>query len=383
LVWFLACSLAGAHGTASEIRPPKPLDRSDRLQTNGRDIVDGRGTAVSLRGVNIGGWLVTEGWMCGQTDDNGRGAIEQLEARFGAEKAARLIAAWQDHWFTSRDLDLIQSWGFNLIRVPFSHRTLLDAEGNWRRRPDGTIDFSRMDWVVDEAGRRGIYVIFDLHVWPRQLEQGQYGLPSRWSDEGKVVREQMRKLWSEVARHYKDNGIIAGFDVINEPEGSPWNAPHHAFHDAIREQDPDRMVIVEWSGYSNTPKEFPRNTVYSDHYAFKDAASLEKYLGTLRDHPDVKVPVFLGEAAQTTVDSLQGGLQHRLDSESSGVVPQVHRHGLLARRLLDQSTVSVGEVAMTCGFYDQSHFTKAFMPHAGLPPQAYRQRSVAQAARGQ
>jgi transcriptional regulator GlxA family with amidase domain len=32
------------------------------------------------------------------------------------------------------------------------------------------------------------------------------------------------------------------------------------------------------------------------------------------------------------------------------VVPQVHRQGLLARRLLDQSTVSVGEVAMTCGF---------------------------------
>jgi transcriptional regulator GlxA family with amidase domain len=51
--------------------------------------------------------------------------------------------------------------------------------------------------------------------------------------------------------------------------------------------------------------------------------------------------------------------------------------------MLDQSTVSVGEVAMTCGFYDQSHFTKAFKAHTGLPPQAYRQRSVAQAARGE
>ncbi len=282
-------------GDAAETKSGTPPGGHGVLRTKGKDIVDRHGTVVTLRGVNVGGWLVTEGWMCGQTDDKGRGALEQLEARFGSDKASRLMDAWQNHWFTEKDLDLIQSWGFNLIRVPFSYRTLQDAEGTWKRQPDGTIDFSRMDWVVHEAGRRGIYVIFDLHVWPRQLEQGKYGLPSRWSDEGKAVRERMQKLWAEVAKHYKGNGIIAGFDVINEPEGSPWNAPHHAFHDAIREQDPDRMVIVEWSGYSNTPKEFPKNTVYSDHYAFKDANSLEKYLGSLRVHPEVKVPVFLGE----------------------------------------------------------------------------------------
>jgi len=27
------------------------------------------------------------------------------------------------------------------------------------------------------------------------------------------------------------------------------------------------------------------------------------------------------------------------------------------------------------GFYDQSHFTKAFKAHTGLPPQAYRRRA--------
>lgn len=221
-------------------------------------------------------------------------ALERLESRFGVEKAAALMDAWQDHWFTAKDLDLIRSWGFNLVRVPFSYRTLQDARGDWKRIPDGAIDFSRMDWGVREAGARGIYVIFDLHVWPRQLEKGQYDLPSRWSDDGKVVREQMRKLWSEVARHYKGNGTVAGFGVINEPEGSPWNAPHRAFHDAIREQDLGPMVIVEWSGYDNTPKELPMNMVYSDHDAFKDVDSLEKYRGALGEHADVKVSLFLG-----------------------------------------------------------------------------------------
>lgn len=45
-----------------------------------------------------------------------------------------------------------------------------------------------------------------------------------------------------------------------------------------------------------------------------------------------------------------------------------------ARRMLERSTATVGEVAPTCGFYDQIHFTKAFKAHTGLPPRPYRRR---------
>jgi len=243
--------------------------------------------------------------MCGQTDSRERGALEQLERRFGPEKAATLMNAWYEHWFTARDLDLIQSWGFNVIRVPFGYRNLQDARGNWKRDVRGRIDFSRMDWVAAEAGKRGIYVIFDLHEWPGQLEKDNYGLPSRWTQEGKAVRAGMALLWGEVARHFKGNAAVAAFDVINEPEGSPGNAPQHAFADAIWAQDPQRMIIVETTGYANMADEFPKNTVYSDHYAFKDQVSFERFRGTLRDHPEVRVPLFLGEmkAGQDTAES--------------------------------------------------------------------------------
>jgi len=292
-----------------------PLGKEDYLQAKGKQIVNRRGEAVVLQGVNIGGWLVTEGWMCGQSDDAGRGALEQLEARFGPDKAAVLMDAWRDNWFTVRDLDLIQSWGFNVIRVPFGWRNLQDAGGQWLRDRSGRIDFSRMDWVVAEAARRRIYVVFDLHIWPKQFEKGSYGLPSRWSEEGKAVRARMAALWSEVAEHFKGNGAVAGFDVINEPEGSPWNAPHHAFSDAIRARDPERMVIVEWCGYEKMPKEFPSNVVYSDHYAFKDGPGFTTYRDSLAKHPDVQAPVFLGEmkagqdnagAARWMADAMNG-----------------------------------------------------------------------------
>jgi transcriptional regulator GlxA family with amidase domain len=48
---------------------------------------------------------------------------------------------------------------------------------------------------------------------------------------------------------------------------------------------------------------------------------------------------------------------------------------LVARQMLERSAATVGEVAVACGFYDQSHFTKAFKAHTGLPRHAYRRRT--------
>ena len=274
--------------------------------------MDGAGKTVQLRGVNIGGWLVTEGWMCGQSDDGGRGALEQLEKRFGSEKAATLMNAWYDHWFTAKDLDTLKSYGFNVIRVPFGWRNLQDADGNWKRDAHGSIDFSRLDWVVKEAAKRGIYVVFDLHVWPRQLEKDGYGLPSRWSADGIAVRAKMADLWGVVARHYKGNGQIAAFDVINEPEGSPYDAPHHAFYDAIRAQDSERMIVEEWVSYPNTPQENWTNVVWSDHYPGKKETGTPEERLTAYDvdagisaHPEVQCPIFMGEikSPQDTTES--------------------------------------------------------------------------------
>lgn len=286
--------------TATPTPTPIPLTSDDYLHVEGALLKTRLGKTVQLKGVNIGGWLVTEAWMNGQVDSymNGRAALEQLEVRFGVSQAATLMKAWQDNWFTSYDLDIIRSWGFNCIRVPFSWRNLQDANGNWTLKPDGSIDFGKLDWVVQEAGKRGIYVVLDFHYWPRQQESGNYGLPSRWTTDGGIVRSQMAAIWTEVAKHFKGNGAIAGFDVINEPEGSPWNAPHHAGQDAIMAQDPERVVIFEWSGYNNTFPEFAaggnKSVMYSDHYEFNDQASFDGYKASIDAGP-VKVPLFLGE----------------------------------------------------------------------------------------
>jgi endoglucanase len=281
----------GANPSTTKPLPP--------LHAQARDIRDASNHTVHLRGVNIGGWLVTEAWMCGQTDDGKRHALEQLEARFGPAKAAALMNAWQDNWFTAKDLDLIQSYGFNVIRVPFHYRTLQDAQGNWKRDTGKrNIDFARMDWIVTEAAKRGIYVIFDLHVWP-----GEYGGPSRRTPEGKAIRDKMALLWAEVARHYRGVSTIAAFDVINEPEGSPGNVVHHAFYDAIRSQDPQRMIVLETLSYAGMKTERWQNIVWSAHYpenAAKEGTAAERLAQfdakeKISATPAVQVPIFIGE----------------------------------------------------------------------------------------
>lgn len=47
---------------------------------------------------------------------------------------------------------------------------------------------------------------------------------------------------------------------------------------------------------------------------------------------------------------------------------------LMARRQLEDTSAPVGQIALDCGFYDQSHFTRAFRASTGLAPLAYRQR---------
>ncbi len=55
---------------------------------------------------------------------------------------------------------------------------------------------------------------------------------------------------------------------------------------------------------------------------------------------------------------------------------------LAARHRLEVSRVPVGEIALECGFYDQSYFTKCFKSALGINPLEYRRRFGTQAAQG-
>jgi aryl-phospho-beta-D-glucosidase BglC (GH1 family) len=222
----------------------------DFIRAKGHRLVDRSGDPVHLRGVNIGGWLLFEPWMCpmdssGLKDDHS--AREVLAERFGNETAAQLLRVYQENWFTAADLDRIAALGMNVIRVPFWYRNLQTEEGAWLR--DG---FDRLDWVVAEAGKRDIHVILDLHGVPGGQTKGESTGRVReragfWHERAHLDRTA--GIWRRIAERYRGNPAVAAYDLINEPSDAPtlgalWSAYDRLYRE-IRAVDPDHVITVE------------------------------------------------------------------------------------------------------------------------------------------
>lgn len=259
-VWVLGGDTSSSPGSNAGTNP------SGYLQTSGTRIVDRNNKPLLLRGTNIGGWLVTEGWMNGYTDtsdkDPYRWSQETLERRFGAQTAESLLNTWRDNFFTSDDLDNLKNIGVNAIRVPFGYRNLQRADGSWIKNSAGNIDFGRLDWVVAEAGKRGIYTILDFHIWQGQKED--YSRISQNSDQGRADQAKAADIWVQVAKHFKGNANVAGFDPLNEPTGSYANYMQDAMYKAIRSVDADRIIFMESMNADPSSLKW-KQVVYSIH----------------------------------------------------------------------------------------------------------------------
>jgi aryl-phospho-beta-D-glucosidase BglC (GH1 family) len=79
------------------------------------------------------------------------------------------------------DLDAIQRLGLNLVRVPIFYRNFMDDKGYWKAEAQGTDNvLARLDWLLAECAKRGIYVMLDLH--------GTAGQQNMWDNSGRINR---------------------------------------------------------------------------------------------------------------------------------------------------------------------------------------------------
>lgn len=268
------------------------------LQVSGQKIINpSTGAEFIMRGVNLGGWLVTENWMCGIKDDSdpsGRSALQTLDKRFNQTEVKELVKVWQDHWITTSDLDKIKSMGFSFVRVPFWWRNLQDKNRNWIKDNNGNVDFSRMDWIVQEASQRNLRVLFDYHIWLDQdlKYDGISGVDS--------VVQHSAEIWKVFAAHFKGNATVLGYDLLNEPTGS-WNAyVMDAMYQAVRSVDPDHIISIEWTDIDTTRW---KNVIYQDHFYGLDGPTLEDNIAKfdkdfqpiIDRHKSLNVPFYVGE----------------------------------------------------------------------------------------
>ena len=223
----------------------------DILKTSSQNIINKNGEIIALRGVNAGGYFISESWMCPTNAECQRDAIDTLYERFN-EDAETLFNAYMDSWWTEADFQNIKNMNMNCIRLPFWWDNLTDEEGVLK-----TDAFERMDWFINTAEKYGIYVILDMHgAYGSQNGRDHSGDSFSFGDlYGNESNEQKTvDLWVNIANHYKDNDTVCGYDLLNEPENHRGetmskDTPQWAFYDrlfrAIREVDTNHIIIME------------------------------------------------------------------------------------------------------------------------------------------
>lgn len=219
----------------------------------------GKGDIVRLRGVNLGGWLLQESFMSpiphGWDEYRVRA---KLTERFGADRAERLVNAFQDAWIVEEDFARMAAAGLNSVRIPIHWQNHMHEDGSFKRLRDGSIDFSRIDQAVQAARRHGMYSILDLHGAPGSQNgrdhSGDRRGPLLW--DSPAYREQTKTLWREIARRYRHEHAVAGYDLLNEPartnKAKSWDQGIIDFvselYRVVRSVDPDHVVFFSvWS----------------------------------------------------------------------------------------------------------------------------------------
>ncbi|WDQ14658.1 glycoside hydrolase family 5 protein [Rhodopirellula sp. P2] len=170
--------------------------------------------------------LKTSAFFRSQTPFFGRGVNigNTLEAPREGDWGPRLEA---------KHLDQIQQAGFDSIRVPVRWSTHASKTTPYRIDPQF---MQRVQWVVDEALRRDLKVMINIHHY-----EGLYANPEQH-------HERFLELWRQIADAFAGAPDELVFEVLNEPhenlDAGKWNRLLTDTLPIIREKHPTRTIVV-------------------------------------------------------------------------------------------------------------------------------------------
>jgi aryl-phospho-beta-D-glucosidase BglC (GH1 family) len=187
----------------------------DFIQARGAKLFTA-GKEIQLRGTNLGNWQLQEDFLFGLygTHTQMRSAMSTVLGKQNAE------AFWDEYesvYYTDRDAAFLEKKGFNVMRVPLNENRIEDP--NQPGHYDETA-LRRLDDVVRINKAHGIYVILDLHAVMGGQSREVYAdsissIPEFWRYAD--FRKRATALWVALAKRYKNEPGVAGFDLMNEP----------------------------------------------------------------------------------------------------------------------------------------------------------------------
>ncbi len=317
-------STTSAQTTALKKPSSPPLTDAQRMLSVGKDglLYNKKGDEVVLCGINLGGWLLQETWMCPVVGSEcNLDSIHLLESRgFTDQQIATLFQTYADNYITRRDVQNIAALGMNCIRLPFWYRNFMDDDLQfYTENPDDNPGFILLDRLIGWAREENLYVILDLHGAPGGQSTnhccGTLNKNELYTVEANLAATE--RLWTAIASRYKDSGTVAAYDLLNEPMNNDTALPNgwaagsetalsytHMAYDrlykAVRAVDPAHMISVEgiWSGSClPDPALYGwENMLYQMHLYDSDKIMIAYRVSELLQlRKDYKVAIYVGE----------------------------------------------------------------------------------------
>jgi hypothetical protein len=285
------------------------------LHTSGQDIVTDSGDKVMLRGVGLGNWMLPEGymWKFGNQGDRPRRIEKIVSDLIGPEEAKNFWSEFRKNYITAADIQRIAGLGYNSVRPALNSRLFLSESGTCTGTEEG---FVLLDNLIAWCKANGVYVIIDMHGAPggqtgQNIDDSADDKPELFME--KKYQDQLVALWTTIARRYKDEPTVAGYDLLNEPLPERTGAAkmykaqveplYKQITKAIREVDSKHIIILEGVNWANDwsvfSEPFDKNLVYQFHYyCWDNPTELKGIRGYLDYRNRFNAPVWVGETGE-------------------------------------------------------------------------------------
>ena len=283
------------------------------INTSGSKLIDDHGNSIILKGINIGNWLVPEGYMFKMSQVNSPRKIDELLYELiGPDSLKVFWDGFLKNYITQDDIKYLKRIGCNHIRLPFHYKLFTDD----LYMGDRNAGFKYFDQIVEWCKQEQLYILFDMHCAPGGQTgdniDDSYGYPFLFKS--KSSQNLMTDIWVKIAQRYKDEPIILGYDIMNEPiahyfenELDDLNPKlallYKRIISEIRQVDSEHIIFLNgsvWSTNFDVFKELiDENIVYEFHkYWFEvNQEAIQKYVD-FRDKNNV--PIYIGETGENT-----------------------------------------------------------------------------------
>lgn len=299
------------------------------VHTNGTQIVDENGAPLYLSGMNLGNWLLWEGYLM-MGDFNYRTHtqfLNSLSTTFGdMNKAKEFENQWRLNYVTEQAIIDLKNLGYNSVRVPFHHNMF------WQNGAVSDAGFVYLDKLVAYCKAHKMYILLDMHAAPGYQNPGDHSdnMDSNssqprasvkfWDGNNITIASQ---VWQHIADHYKNEPTIWGYDLFNEPvpqDGREYEMLPSLIkiRNAIRQVDNNHIIVAEgswwgsdmskidWSDATTQSKSgvnsrWDNNLVYeTHHYVNGNAAAINDLNGRVAITNKLNIPLILGEYGEDT-----------------------------------------------------------------------------------